>query len=106
MEGEKQKRGQKQRGRGDLKDLTYIIFSPCALPFSPVLFFGLHFKDDEWHSGGRLLISSMLGRGLDRDCTVLQCYCAGCATLSINYICLEDHLQGARSGTTHGLREQ
>lgn len=102
-EGERQKKGQKQRPRGNLKDLSHILF-PFSFLSCPV--FGLHFKDDEWHSSGRLLISSMLGRGLDRDYTELQCYCGGCVTPSINYMCLEYHLQGARSWTTHGLREQ
>lgn len=106
MEGEIQKRGQEQKRRGDLKDLSYILFFPVTLLSLLSFFFCLHFKDDEWHSSGRLLISSMLGRGLDRDCTVLRCYCGGCATPSINYICLEYHLQGAYSETTHGLREQ
>lgn len=106
MEGKIQKRGQKWRQRGDLKDFSHILFFPLCFSFLSCLFFCLHFKDDEWHSGGRLLISSVLGRGLDRDCTVLQCYCGGCTTPSINYICLEYHLQGARSWTSHGLREQ
>lgn len=105
LEGEIQKRGQKGWFKGSISHSFF--FSPlCASPYSHVLFPCLHFKDDEWHSDGRLLISSVLGRGLDRDCTVFQRYRGGCATPSINYICLEYHLQGAHSWTTHGLREQ